>query len=125
MNIEHAPSLLAILEDDKSVQSALLDLIGWEGVSPRRFDSAEQFLESRARHQASCLIADICMPGMSGIELQARLKVEHCVIPIIFLTARGDIPLAVSAMKQGASDFFDKPLKGGEFLAGVERALER
>lgn len=125
MNIEHAPSLLAILDDDKSVQSALQDLIESEGMSTLCFDSAEQFLDSRARHQASCLIADICMPGMSGIELQARLKVEQCGIPIIFITARGDIPVAVSAMKEGACDFLAKPLKGGVFLAAVERALEK
>src|ERR1700722_12247806 len=125
MNIEHAPSLLAILDDDKSVQSALQDLIESEGVSTLCFDSAEQFLDSRARHQASCLIADVCMPRMWGTERQPRLKVEHCPIPIIFITARGDIPLAVSAMKEGASDFFAKPLEGGVFLAAVERALEK
>ena len=125
MNIEHAPSLLAILDDDKSVQSALQDLIESEGVSTLCFDSAEQFLSSRARHQASCLIADICMPGISGVELQAQLKVEQCGIPIIFITARGDIPLAVSAMKEGASDFFAKPFESGVFLAAVERALEK
>ena len=125
MKIEHAPSLLAILDDDKAVQSALQDLIESEGMSTLCFDSAEQFLDSTARHQASCLISDISMPGISGIELQARLKVEQCVIPIIFLTARGDIPLAVNAMKEGASDFFAKPLEGSVFLAAVERALER
>jgi FixJ family two-component response regulator len=125
MNIEHAPSLLAILDDDRSVQSALQDLIESEGMSALCFDSAEQFLDSGARHQASCLIADICMPGMSGIELQARLKVEHCGIPIIFITARGDIPLAVGAMKEGASDFFAKPFEDDAFLAAVGRALEK
>jgi FixJ family two-component response regulator len=125
MNIEHPPILLAILDDDRSVQNALQDLIESEGMSTLCFDSAEQFLDSRARHQASCLIADICMPGMSGIELQARLKVEHCGIPIIFITARGDVPLAVGAMKEGASDFFAKPFEGGEFLAAVGRALEK
>jgi len=125
MNIEHGASLLAILDDDKSVQSALQDLIESEGMSTLCFDSAEQFLDSRARHQASCLIADIGMPGMSGIELQARLKVEQCGIPIIFITARADIPLAVSAMKEGASDFFAKPIEGGVFLAAVERALDK
>src|SRR5580704_6356722 len=125
MNIEHAPSLLAILDDDKSVQSALQDLIESEGISTLCFDSAEQFLDSRARHQASCLIADICMPGMSGIELQARLRVEQCGIPIIFITARGNIPLAVSAMKEGASDFFAKPFEGVVFMAAVECALEK
>ena len=125
MDSEHAPSLLAILDDDKSVQSALQDLIEAEGMSALCFGSAEQFLDSRARHQASCLIADICMPGMSGVELQARLKVEQCETPIIFITARGDIPLAVSAMKEGASDFFAKPFEGSVLLAAVERALER
>ena len=125
MNTEHAASLLAILDDDKSVQNALQDLIESEGMSALCFDSAEQFLDSRARHQASCLIADISMPGMSGIELQARLKVERFGIPIIFITARGDIPLAVNAMKEGAIDFFTKPFEDGEFLAAVELALEK
>jgi FixJ family two-component response regulator len=125
MNIEHAPSLLAILDDDKAVQSALQDLIESEGMSTLCFDSAEQFLDSGARHKASCVIADIRMPGMSGIELQARLKIERCRIPIIFITARGDIPLAVSAMKEGASDFLTKPFEGCAFLAAVEHALEK
>ena len=74
------------------------------------FDSAEQFLNSGARHKVACLIADIHMPGMSGIELQAKLKAERCRIPIIFITGHGDIPLAVSVMKEGASDFFTKPV---------------
>jgi FixJ family two-component response regulator len=120
----NAPSLLAILDDDKSVQSALQDLIESEGMSTLCFDTAEQFLDSRARHQASCLIADIGMPGMSGLELQARLKLERCRIPIIFITARGDIPSAVNAMKEGASDFFTKPFDGRVFLTAVGRALE-
>jgi FixJ family two-component response regulator len=125
MIIEHAPSLLAILDDDKSVQVALQDLIESEGMSTLCFDSAEQFLDSIGRYQASCVIADIGMPGMSGIELQARLKVEQCGLPIIFITARGDIPLAVSAIKEGASDFFAKPFESGALLAAVERALEK
>jgi FixJ family two-component response regulator len=125
MKIEHAPSVLAILDDDKAVQSALQDLIESEGMSTLCFDSAEQFLDSSAMHQASCLIADIGMPGMSGIELQARLKVEQCAIPIIFITARGDIPSAVNAMKEGASDFFAKPFECGVFMAAVEHALEK
>jgi FixJ family two-component response regulator len=125
MMIEHAPSLLAILDDDRSVQVALKDLIESEGMSALCFDSAEQFLDSVGRSEASCVIADIGMPGMSGIELQARLKVEQREVPIIFITARGDIPLAVSAMKEGASDFFAKPFEGSAFLAAVERAVRR
>ena len=125
MKIEHTPSLLAIVDDDKSVQSALQDLVESEGMSTLCFDSAEQFLDSGATHKAACLIADIRMPGMSGIELQAKLKAERCRIPIIFLTGRGDIPLAVSAMKEGASDFFTKPVDGTSLLGAVERALQQ
>jgi len=125
MKIEHTQSLLAILDDDKSVQSALQDLIESEGMSTLCFDSADQFLDSGARHKAACLIADIRMPGMSGIELQAQLKTDRCPIPIIFITGRGNIPMAVSAMKEGASDFFTKPIKGCVLLAAVERALEK
>jgi FixJ family two-component response regulator len=125
MKIEHAPRLLAILDDDKWVQSALQDLIESEGMSTLCFDSAEQFLDSGARHKAGCLIADIRMPGMSGIELQAQLKAERCGLPIIFITGRGDIPLAVRAMKEGASDFFTKPIDGTSLLIAVERALQQ
>jgi FixJ family two-component response regulator len=125
MKIQHTPSLLAILDDDKSVQSALQDLIESEGMSALCFDSAEQFLDSGARHKAACLIADVRMQGMSGIELQARLKTERCLIPIIFITGRGDIPSAVNAMKEGASDFFAKPVDGTALLNSIERALRR
>jgi FixJ family two-component response regulator len=125
MKIEHTPSLLAILDDDKSVQSALQDLIESEGMSTLCFTSAEQFLDSGARHKAACLIADIRMPGMSGIELQAKLKAERCRIPIIFITGGGDIPSAVSAMKEGASDFFTKPVDGTSLLSSVATALQQ
>jgi FixJ family two-component response regulator len=125
MKIGHTPSLLAILDDDKSVQCAMQDLIESEGMSTLCFDSAEQFLDSGARHKAACLIADIRMPGMSGIELQAKLKAEPCRIPIIFITGRGDIPLAVSAMKEGATDFFTKPVDASSLLSSVERALRQ
>jgi FixJ family two-component response regulator len=125
MKIEHTPSLLAILDDDKSVLSALQDLIESEGMSTLCFGSAEQFLSSGTRHKVACLIADIRMPGMSGIELQATLGADGCRIPIIFITGRGDIPLAVNAMKEGASDFLTKPVDGTSLLNSVERALQQ
>ena len=84
MKIEHTTSLLAILDDDKSVQSALQDLIESAGMSTLCFDSAEQFLHSGAKQKAGCVILDIRMQGMSGLELQARLKAERCRIPTIF-----------------------------------------
>jgi FixJ family two-component response regulator len=125
MKIEHTSSLLAIIDDDKSVQSALQDLIESEGMSTLCFDSAEQFLDSEARHKAACLIADIRMPGMSGIDVQGKLKAERCRIPIIFITAHGDIPLTVSAMKEGAIDFFTKPVDGSALLNSIERVLQQ
>jgi FixJ family two-component response regulator len=125
MKIEHTSSLLAILDDDRSVQSAVQDLIESEGMSALCFDSAEQFLDSEAKCRAACLIADIRMPGMSGLELQAKLKAERCRIPIIFITGRGDIPLAVSAMKEGASDFFTKPVDGAALLSSIEKATQQ
>ena len=117
--------LLAILDDDRSVQAALQDLIQAEGMSAMCFSSAEQFLRSGAKRKVGCLIVDIQMPGMSGIELQAHLNTERCPIPIIFLTGRGDIPLAVCAMKQGASDFHTKPVNGTSLLNSVARAFQQ
>ena len=118
-------SLLAIVDDDESVQSALRDLVESEGLSAHCFGSAEQFLDSTVRHDASCLIADIRMPGMSGLELQAKLKVERCRIPIIFITARGDIPMTVRAMKGGAIDFLTKPVNAAALLNSIERAVQQ
>jgi FixJ family two-component response regulator len=125
MKIERTPSLLAIIDDDKSVQGAVQDLIESAGMSTLCFDSAKQFLDSGTTPDVGCAIADIRMPGMSGIEMQLQLKADNCRIPIIFMTGIGDIPLAVSAMKHGAVDFFTKPVEEGALLAAVARALER
>jgi FixJ family two-component response regulator len=126
MGLEQNSSLLAILDDDESVQSALQDLIESEGLSALCFGSAEQFLDSRARHEASCLITDIRMPGMSGLELQAKLSRERCrPIPTIFITGRGDIPMAVRAMKGGAIDFLTKPVDDETLLKSIARAFQQ
>ena len=125
MKTEHTSNLLAILDDDKSVRRALQDLIESEGMSALAFDSAEQFLDSEARYRAACLIADIRMPGLSGLELHAILRAEQCRMPIIFITGRGDIPLAVSAMKEGATDFFTKPVDGAALLRSIEMAMHQ
>ena len=125
MSTGSCSSLLAIVDDDESVQSALLDLVESEGLSAHCFGSAEQFLDSTVRHDASCLIADIRMPGMSGLELQTKLKAERCRIPIIFITARGDIPMSVRAMKDGAIDFLTKPVNAALLVNSVERAVQQ
>ena len=125
MSIEQTSSLLAILDDDESIRCSLQDLIESEGLSAVCFGSAEQFLDSGARHMAACLVADIRMPGMSGLELQATLKSERCPLPIIFITGLGDIPMAVRAMKGGAIDFLTKPIDEAALFNSVERAFQQ
>src|ERR1700740_2259471 len=115
-------SLLAIVDDDESVQSALRDLVESEGLSADCFGSAEQFLDSTIRTDASCLISDI---RRSGFELQTKLKAERCQIPIIFITARGDIPMTVRAMKDGANDFLTKPINAAALVNSIERAVQK
>src|SRR4029077_20246612 len=109
MSSEQSSGLIAIVDDDISVQSALQDLIESDGLSTVCFGSAEEFLASGAEQKAGCLIADIRMPGMSGIELQAKLKANRCRIPIVFITAHGDARMRIQAMRDGAVEFLTKP----------------
>ena len=125
MNIRHNSRLVAIVDDDQSVQCSLQDLIESDGLSALCFGSAEQFLDSEARSKAACLIADIRMPGMSGLELQAKLKAERCPLPIIFITAHGDAAMRIHAMRQGAMEFLSKPFDDAVLLEIVHTALER
>jgi FixJ family two-component response regulator len=124
MSSEQSSRLIAIVDDDKSVQSALQDLIESEGLSTLCFGSAEQFLDSSAQHKAGCLIADIRMPGMSGLELQAKLKADRCRIPIIFITAHGDAKMRIQAMRDGAVEFLTKPFDNAVLLETVHAAVE-
>ena len=125
MSIRHNSGLVAIVDDDESVQSALQDLIESDGLSTFCIGSAEQFLDSEARHKAVCLIADIRMPGMSGLELQAKLKAERCRLPIIFITAHGDNEMRIHAMREGAVGFLAKPFDDAVLLEMVHAAFER
>jgi FixJ family two-component response regulator len=116
--------LVAIVDDDRSVQSALKDLMESAGLEARCFGSAEEFLEPDERNQTGCLVADIRMPGMSGLELQAKLKAEGCRIPIIFITAHGDAKMKIQAMKAGALEFLSKPFDDEVLLEKVRGALK-
>src|ERR1700752_2223389 len=124
MNNEQSSRFIAIVDDDQSVQSALQDLIESEGLSTLCFGSAEQFLDSGAQHKAACLIADIRMPGISGIELQAKLKGDRCRIPIIFITAHGDAKMRIQAMRDGAVEFLTKPFDNAVLLETVHAAVD-
>ena len=125
MSIRQNSRLIAIVDDDESLRSALQDLIESDGLSALCFGSAEQFLNSEARHKAACLIADIRMAGMSGRELQAKLKAERCRIPIIFITAHGDAEMRTLAMRDGAVEFLTKPFDDAVLLEIVHAALAR
>jgi FixJ family two-component response regulator len=125
MNSRQNSRLVAIVDDDESVQLALRDLIESDGLPTTCFGSAEQFLDSEARNNAACMITDIRMPGMSGLELQAKLKAERCPIPIIFITAHGDAEMRIHAMREGAVEFLSKPFDDAVLLEIVHTALER
>src|SRR5258708_9266726 len=110
--------LIVIIDDDESMQDSLRDLIESTGLVARCFGSAEAFLESDLHTRAACLILDIRMPKMSGLELQARLKGEECDIPIIFITAHGDARMRLQAMREGAVGFLAKPFDHQLLLRG-------
>jgi FixJ family two-component response regulator len=116
--------LVAIVDDDRSVQRALKDLMESAGLSALCFGSAEEFLESDQRNPTACLVADIRMPGMSGLELQAQLKAEGSHIPLIFITAHDDPKMKVQAMKAGAAEFLSKPFDDEVLLEKVRAALK-
>src|ERR1700682_5644982 len=117
-------NLVAIVDDDDLMRSALQGLLKAVGVPARAFASAEEFLESGQQHQTACLIADIRMPGMSGLELQARLNAEHCRIPTIFITAHGDAKMRMQALRAGAVEFLAKPFDHNALLESVREALQ-
>jgi FixJ family two-component response regulator len=116
--------LIAIIDDNDAMQDSLRDLIEAAGLVARCFGSAEEFLESGLHRQAACLITDILMPKMSGLELQTRLKDEECDIPIIFITAYGDARMRVQAMRDGAVEFLAKPFDHHLLLKTVRAALD-
>src|ERR1700687_1722662 len=116
--------LVAIVDDDDSMRSALRGLLKAVGLPAETFASAEEFLKSGQQHHTACLIADIRMPGMSGLELQAKLNAEHCRIPIIFITAHGDAKMRMQALSAGAVEFLAKPFDDEILLESVRAALE-
>jgi FixJ family two-component response regulator len=116
--------LTAIIDDDESICDSLEDLMESAGLEARCFGSAEEFLESGFHRQAACLITDIVMPKMSGLQLQARLKEEECDIPIIFITAHEDARMRIQAMREGAVEFLAKPFDHQLLLETVRAALD-
>jgi len=125
MATEEKSRLVAIVDDDESIREALRGLMKEAGVPSQAFASAEEFLNSGALEHTACLIADIRMPGMSGLELQSRLNEDHHRIPIIFITAQGDEKMRMQALRAGAVEFLSKPLNDEVLLDHVLAALKR
>ncbi|MEA2257779.1 MAG: hypothetical protein QOJ51_604 [Acidobacteriaceae bacterium] len=124
MPVDQTPRLTAIIDDDEAMQDSLRDLMEAAGLVAHCFESAEEFLASDLRAQAACLIVDIRMPKMSGLQLQAKLKEEECNVPIIFITAHGDARMRIRAMREGAVEFLAKPFDHHLLLKRVRAALD-
>jgi FixJ family two-component response regulator len=113
-----------VVDDDEAVRDSLKVLLSSVGLSSRAYASAPDFLEDHDPDQHSCLVADIRMPGMSGLDLQDELNRRASTIPIVFITGHGDVPMAVDAMKSGALDFIQKPFRDQDLLDRIHQALE-
>jgi FixJ family two-component response regulator len=116
--------VIAVIDNDESMQDSLQDLIESAGLVARCFGSAEEFLGSGLRRRAACVIADVRMPKMSGLELQARLKEEERDVPIIFITAYGNARMRIQAMRNGAVEFLAKPFDHQLLLKTIRVALD-
>jgi FixJ family two-component response regulator len=124
MNALGQTKLVAIVDDDDSLRIAVQDLLEAVGLPAQGFASAEEFLKSGIQRGTACLITDIRMPGMSGLELQKQLNAERCRIPIIFITAHGDEKMRLQARREGAVEFLSKPFDNEVLLDSVRAALE-
>ena len=122
--IERAP-VVFIVDDDEAVRGSLRLLLKSVGLVPAALGSAREFLHKYDPAQPGCLVLDVRMPEMSGLELQEQLNVLGAVIPVIFVTGHGDVPMAVEAMQAGAFDFLQKPFRDQDLIDRIQRALEK
>lgn len=118
-------AIVFVIDDDESMREALKSLIRSVGLKVETFASAHEFLQSRRSDIPACLILDVRMPGLSGLDLQRDLTEANIHIPIIFITGHGDIPMSVRAMKAGAVEFLTKPFRDQDLLDAIQQALER
>lgn len=118
-------AIVFVIDDDESIREALQSLIRSVGLSVRTFASAQDFLQHQRPDVPACLILDVRMPGLSGLDLQRELTEANIRIPIIFITGHGDIPMSVRAMKAGAVEFLTKPFRDQDLLDAIREAVER
>jgi FixJ family two-component response regulator len=119
------PATVFLVDDEPGMLKALTRLLKVEGFTVQAFASAKAFLESYRPETLGCLVLDVSMPELNGLELQERLTRSDLLVPIVFLTGHGDIPMSVQAIKAGASDFLTKPVKDADLLRAVRAALQR
>lgn len=124
MSAETAPTVF-VVEDDEAVRSSLGVLLRLEGLRVEGFASAEDFLAAARPGWSGCLVVDLRMPGMSGLELLERLRESGCPLPAIVITAHGDVANTRSSFRAGAVDFFEKPVENAELLAAIRQAMDR
>jgi RNA polymerase sigma factor (sigma-70 family) len=123
--MQQQPPTVFVVDDDEGVRNSLRFLLKSVGLTARTLSSASEFLDTYQPSQAGCLVLDVRMPGMSGLELQQQLNVRGAPIPVIFITGHGDVPMAVEAMQHGAFDFLQKPFRDQDLIDRIQRALER
>jgi RNA polymerase sigma factor (sigma-70 family) len=118
-------AIVFVIDDDSSVREAIKSLIRSVGMRVETFPSAQEFLSSRRPDAPACLVLDVRMPGLSGLDLQHELAQANIRIPIIFITGHGDIPMSVRAMKAGAMEFLTKPFRDQDLLDAIKQAIDR
>ena len=117
--------IVMVVDDDSGVRNAMRALLKSVGLDSALYPSAQEFLAAYQSAQPGCLVLDIRMPGMSGLELQQQLNLRGAVVPVIFMTGHGDIPMAVEAMQHGAFDFLQKPFRDQDLLDRIQRAIAK
>jgi len=123
--MQQQPATVFVVDDDEGVRNSLRFLLKSVGLASRTLSSASEFLDTYKPSQPGCLVLDVRMPGMSGLELQQQLNLRGATIPVIFITGHGDVPMAVEAMQHGAFDFLQKPFRDQDLIDRIQRALER
>jgi FixJ family two-component response regulator len=123
--MSHTTPIVFVVDDDVSVRESLESLIRCEGWQPQTFRSANEFLDYPRAVSASCLVLDLTLPGLNGLELQERIAGDRSDMPIIFISGYGDVPKTVRAMKSGAVEFLTKPFSDNDLLSAIRQAIER
>ncbi len=121
----NARPTIFVVDDDSAVRDSLKLLLRSVGQAVETFSSGQEFVDAYSEDRPGCLVLDIRMPGMSGLEMQQKLNERHSILPIIFITGHGDVPMAVEAMQAGAVDFIQKPFRDQDLIDRINQALEK